>query len=295
MPTETQTRKRAATRRPSASRKAAEQNQNQNNDAVQINTEDIAQLEAGRMLVITQLEEALGDENAAGITLRAHWSMAPEGPYRRLLERHIEETRDQIERLRGRLDELGANRSPVAVGYAAATSAFGQAFALTKGPIDALRGRAGEEKLFKNAKDEIATEAREVATYDGLEATARAVGDVKTAALAVSIRGQEEAQLEALRRELPVLAFATVRSLAAGDSSFDISDTGAAQVARELRDEVVDEAEELRDEAKGTVKQAQRTAKSTTNDAKRTTRRTAATTRSRARSTVNNAAEKAKV
>jgi ferritin-like metal-binding protein YciE len=291
MPTETQTRKRAATRRTTATRRAA----TQTTDPVQINTEDIAQLEAGRMIVISQLEEALGDENAAAITLRAHWSMAPEGPYRKLLERHIDETSDQADRLRQRLDELGANRSPVAVGYAAATSVVGQAFALTKGPIDALRGRAGEEKLFKNAKDEIATEAAEIATYDGLEATARAVGDVKTAELAASIREQEEAQLQALRRELPVLAFATVRSLAAGDPSFDISDTGAAQVARELRDEVVDEAEELRDDAKGTAKQAQRTAKSTAGDAKRTTRRTAASTRSRARSSVNNAAEKAKV
>ncbi len=243
---------------------------------VQINTEDIAQLEAGRMLVVSQLDEALGAELAGVTTMRAHAAMTPEGPYRKLLERHLSETRAQADRLRTRLDELGATRSPVAVGYAAASTVVGQALALTKGPIDVLRGRAGEEKLLKNAKDEITTEAQEIATYDAIEATARAVGDIKTAELAVAIRGQEEAQLAKLREALVPLANATVRSLAAGDKSYDVSTTGAAQAALGLRDEVAEEVEELGDEVKGQARKAQRTTQRTT---RRTTQRAAAKAR----------------
>jgi len=228
---------------------------------VQINTEDIAQLEAGRVLLVTQLEEAHANELAAVTTLGAHAAMTPAGPYRRLLERHRAETREQAERLQTRLVELGATRSPLAVGYGAASAVVGQALALTKGPIDLLRGRAGEEKLFKNAKDEMVTEAAEIATYDGIEATAYAVGDVKTAELAASIREQEQATFDALRAELPTLANATVRSLAAGDASYDVSTTGAAQAARQVRDGAAGEA-------RGQARKSQRTAKRSTAKAK---------------------------
>ncbi|MBA2516413.1 MAG: DUF892 family protein, partial [Solirubrobacterales bacterium] len=233
----------------------------------QINTEDIAQLEAGRMLVIGQLEEAHAAEGAAVTTLRAHIAMTPEGPYRRLLDRHLGETRQQATQLQDRLSELGANRSVLAVGFGAAQTVIGQALALSKGPVDLVRGRAGEEKLFKNAKDEVATEALEIATYDGIEATARAVGDVKTAELAVRIRGQEERQLTALREQLPELAKATVRAIAAGDASYDVSTTGAAEGLRKLRDEVEDDVEDLGDEVKTTARRAQRSSRRTTTKA----------------------------
>ena len=239
---------------------------------VQINTEDIAQLEAARMLLISQLEEAHANELAGATTLGAHSAMTPTGDYRRLLERHAKETRDQAERLQARLVELGATRSPLAVGYGAATAVVSQAFALTKGPIDLIRGRAGEEKLFKNAKDEMVTEAAEIATYDGIEATALAVGDTTTAELASSIREQEQATFDALRELLPELANATVRSLAAGDASYDISRTGAAEAVRSARAEASSE-----------VKQARTTAKRTTTRAKRTTQRTASRTADKAK------------
>jgi len=232
---------------------------------VQINTEDIAQLEAGRVLLVTQLEEAHANELAGATTLGAHAAMTPAGDYRRLLETHRKETREHAERLQARLVELGATRSPLAVGYGAATAVVGQALALTKGPIDLLRGRAGEEKLFKNAKDEMVTEAAEIATYDGIEATALAVGDTKTADLAASVREEEQATFDALRERLPELANATVRSLAAGDASYDVSTTGAAQTVNRARAEATSE-----------VKQARNGAKQRTTSARRSTKRTAA-------------------
>lgn len=261
--------------------------------ATQINTEDIGQLEAGRMLVIQQLEEAHAAEGAAITTHRAHIAMTPEGPYRKLLERHLEETRNQASQLQERLTELGANRSVIAAGFGAAQTVIGQALALSKGPVDLVRGRAGEEKLFKNAKDEVATEAQEIATYDGLEATARAVGDGKTAELAVRIRGQEERQLAALRAQLPALANATVRAIATGDMSYDVSTTGAAEGLQELRDDVQEEAEELSDEVKTTAKRAQRSTQRTTRKAAGTAKKTTNKAADKAEKTANKAASTA--
>ncbi|MDP9383847.1 MAG: DUF892 family protein [Actinomycetota bacterium] len=215
----------------------------------QINTEDIAQLEAGRSLVIGQLEEAHATEAALITTLGAHISMTPEGSYRKILERHVDETKAQAQAIQERLGELGANQGLLSLSFGTVQTLVGQALAIGKGPIDLLRGRAGEEKLFKNAKDECATEILEIATYDGLEATALAVGDTKTAKLAARHRAQEERMLSDLRAELPKLANALVRAVAAGDASYDPSTTGAAEGLRGVRDEVVDEAEELRDEA----------------------------------------------
>jgi ferritin-like metal-binding protein YciE len=214
-----------------------------------IDSEDIGQLEAGRMLVVQQLEEAHATEAALVTTLSAHISMTPQGGYRKLLERHLQETKDQAQAIQERLGELGAHRSIVASGFGLAQTVVGQALALGKGPIDLLRGRAGEEKLLKNAKDECATEALEIATYDALEATARAVGDGKTADLAARHRKQEERTLEGLRKLIPSLAEAYVRAVATGDPSYDVSRTGAADSARQVRDEVAGEAGELKDAA----------------------------------------------
>lgn len=275
MATQTRNRTQSSTRRKPTAGKPAQRRNGAAAAPVQINTEDIAQLEAGRMLVVQELGEAHAAEAALLTTLSAHITMTPQGPYRRRLERHLKETKDHSQRLQDRLTELGANRSVLAAGFGAAQTVIGQALALSKGPIDVLRGRVGEEKLFKNAKDECATEAQEIATYDGIEATARAVGDVKTAELAVSIRGEEEQMLSDLRELLPDLARATVRSIAAGDASYDVRTTGAGEAVRAMRDEVTEEASELRDDAKGAARKTRKTAKRTTNTAKRTTRRTA--------------------
>ena len=48
-------------------------------------------------------------------------------------------------------------------------SAIEQALALSKAPLDLVRGTGGEEKVLKNAKDACATEALEIATYTAIE------------------------------------------------------------------------------------------------------------------------------
>jgi ferritin-like metal-binding protein YciE len=258
----TQTRRRSRTATPDA-------------PAPIIDTQDIAQLQAGRALLIQLLQEAHGAEAFAATTLQAHIAMTPASRYRSILERHLGETKDQAKRLEERLSELGVNRSLVAQGFGAASTVVGTALALTKGPIDAIRGKAGEEKLFKNLKDEVTTEAQEIVTYDGIEAAAHAVGDTRSAELAVSIRAQEQRAFDDLRAQVPVLAGAMVRSLVAGDSSFDLSRTGAAQTLRSVRDEAVDEAEDLRDDARSAGRAAAGRTRSTARKATTSARRTA--------------------
>ncbi len=205
-----------------------------------IDTEDLAQVEAGRRLVIQYLNEALSTERALVTTLRTHIGMTPEGEYRGILERHIGETQEQANAVERRLDELGAGGGLIATGTGIAQSLVGQGLALSKGPVDLLRGKSGEEKLLKNAKDEFATEALEIATYLALESLAAAVGDDKTAQLASRHRAQEERMLADLRRLLPSLTIAAVRSLAAGHPTYDATTTGAADILRRAREKAAE-------------------------------------------------------
>lgn len=165
-----------------------------------------------RTLVLQYLDEAHATETALVTNLTAHIAMATEGSYRKLLERHLKETREQVEAIDRRRAELGddGGRGIVAAGAGLVRDAVGQALVLTKGPIDAVRARGSAERMLKNAKDECATEALEIATYDALEATAEAAGDEKTAKLARDHRATEEKTLAALREEIPGLARAVL-------------------------------------------------------------------------------------
>jgi len=200
-----------------------------------IDTGDLAQLEAGRNLVIQQLNEAHATEQALVTTLTAHISMTPKGSYRTLLERHLQETRDQSQAIQRRLGELNAGSNLIAAGTGLLESLIGQVLALSKGPFDLLRGKSGEEKILKNAKDECATEALEIATYDSLITLARAVGDETTAKLAERHREQEERMLEGLREHIPMLTQATVLAQAGGRPSYDLGSTGAADTVKSAR------------------------------------------------------------
>jgi hypothetical protein len=95
-----------------------------------------------------------------------------------------------------------------------------------------MRGRSGEEKLLKNAKDECASEALEIATYEALQRVAEAVGDEETAELARRIRDDEERMLARLRQEIPKLAAAVVGAEVEGRPTYRIDRTGSADATR---------------------------------------------------------------
>jgi len=160
-------------------------------------------------------------------TLTAHIAMTPRSEYRDLLERHRYETRTQVQRIEQRLTELGQSSSLLHVVYGTAQDAIGQGLSLILAPLNLLRGTGGEEKLLKNAKDEAASEALEIASYDALEAVADAVGDPKTAVLAREHRTQEEVFLADLRRQIPQLAADVIDAEVEGHPHYDVRTTGA--------------------------------------------------------------------
>jgi ferritin-like metal-binding protein YciE len=182
--------------------------------------------------VVQYLNEAHATEMGLTRVLQSQIAMTPRGSYRSTLEKHLEETRRHAERVQTRLGELDGGRNPLAAGLGIVGSVAGQMLALSKTPFDLVRGSGGEEKILKNAKDACATEALEIATYTALEQLARAVGDDKTAKLAASIRADEERMLARVMRELPKLTTAVVGAEVDGDSSYDITKTGAADTAR---------------------------------------------------------------
>ena len=168
-------------------------------------------MENGDTKIIQYLREAHAYELKLTRTLEAHIPVA-EGEYRKRLEAHLRETRSHADRIRRRLDKLGWTKSPVEVGAGVVQGLLTQGMALAKGPVDMVRGRSVEEKMLKNARDEVMTEALEIATYDAIERLAMNVGDRETAELAASIRGDEERMLGFLRTQIPELTDRVVQS-----------------------------------------------------------------------------------
>jgi ferritin-like metal-binding protein YciE len=167
--------------------------------------------------VVQYLNEAHASEMALTRVLQSQLGMTPRGSYRTAIEKHLRETQDHARRLERRLGELDAQRNPVQAVNGAAQAVIGQALALAKTPIDMLRGTSAEEKVLKNARDTAATEALEIATYTSIERAARAAGDDTTAALALSIRADEERMLERVLDEIPTLTVAVVGDGGSGE------------------------------------------------------------------------------
>jgi ferritin-like metal-binding protein YciE len=182
--------------------------------------------------IVQYLNEAHGSELALVRQLQAQIAMTPKGQYRDGLEIHLQETRRHAERVEARVSELGEGNNPLQVGLGAVESLIGQALALTKTPLDLVRGTGGEEKVLKNAKDSCAAEALEIATYTSLARLARTADDAKTERLAKSILGDEQKMLDRLLREIPRLTDAVARAEFDGEGSYDVTETGAADAAR---------------------------------------------------------------
>jgi ferritin-like metal-binding protein YciE len=208
--------------------------------------------------VVQYLSEAHATEQALVTMLQSQIAMTPRGSYRDGLESHLRQTRDHASRVQRRLDELGQGASPIQAGVGFVQGIVGQALALGKTPLDLVRGTGGAEKVLKNAKDACATEALEIATYTAIERLANAVGDDATAALADSIRADEQKMLDRILREIPRLTDAVVRSEIRGVASYDLSKTGAADAARSASDSVKETAREAKSGAKRTARKARK-------------------------------------
>jgi ferritin-like metal-binding protein YciE len=184
--------------------------------------------------IVQYLNEAHASETGLVSVLESQIAMTPRGSYRDGLEKHLDETRTHAGRIRERAGELGEGRNPFQVLLGFTETVVGQMLALSKTPLDLLRGSGGEEKVLKNAKDACATEALEIATYTALERLAIKVGDERTAKLAVSIRRDEERMLKRILRELPKLTDSVVGAGIEGHPSYEITKTGAADATRKV-------------------------------------------------------------
>ena len=179
------------------------------------------------------LGEARASEDALVRVLQSQIAMTPSGSYRSALETHLDETRRHSARVAVRLSALDGGPTPLQAVMGFWEDIVGQGLALTKAPLDLLRGTGGEEKVLKNAKDAAATEALEIATYTAIERLARSVGDDDTADLAKSILADEEKMLARVIREIPKLTDAVVRAELKDDPSYDVTKTGAAEAVQE--------------------------------------------------------------
>ena len=211
--------------------------------------------------IVQYLNEAHGSEQALARQLQAQIAMTPKGRYRDGLETHLQETRRHAERVEARLAELGQGNNPLQAGVGALGSLVGQALALTKTPLDLVRGTGGEEKVLKNAKDSCAAEALEIATYTALARLARIADDVDTERLAKSVLADEQRMLDRLLKEIPRLTDAVARAEFDGDGSYDVTETGAADTLRKAGGKAKRTARQARKvpgvaKAEGTVKGA---------------------------------------
>jgi len=214
--------------------------------------------ERGTEQLAKYLTEARAIELALTRTLQTHIAMTPSGTYRHGLERHLTETRSHAKRVERRVKEIGHGRTLPQHGADVIQSLLAQATALSKLPLDLMRGDGGEEKLLANARDEAASEALEIAMYDTIEALARELGDDKTAELAAGIRGDEERALQELRDAIPELANNLLRARVEGISTYDPSRTGAARDVRRAANSAHKAASGAADEARGAARQARK-------------------------------------
>jgi ferritin-like metal-binding protein YciE len=131
--------------------------------------------------LIDYIEDAHALEQNVSRMLDSMISTTDDPEINQMLRHHKEETERQEQRLRERLDALGAGTSTRKQAQTIAT-------ALMKGAADQVRG----DQAGKNARDGYVTEHMEIAAYQLLERLAVKAGDRETAEVARQNRAEEE-------------------------------------------------------------------------------------------------------
>jgi ferritin-like metal-binding protein YciE len=162
----------------------------------------MAELNERDTKLVQYLTEAYGKEKELETALEAHIGMTNRAPYKKRLQQHLKETKSHAREIERRIKKLGGSTSDLTT---TATTAAKKALALGKGSLQALRGSSDPEKELKNARDEFAEEAQEIALYTAIESLATAVGDKDTAKIARTIRRDEERMASYLERLIPQL------------------------------------------------------------------------------------------
>jgi ferritin-like metal-binding protein YciE len=162
--------------------------------------------------LVQYLSEAHTKEKELEAALQAHIAMTSRAPYKKRLQQHLRETKDHARQLERRIKAIGGGPGAVKAVQEAATTAVGKAVAAAKGPVDTLRGVGEQEQMLKNAKQEYAEEAKEIATYRSIQAFAEKVRDRETAKVARGILREEERMASFLERQITALTNAVVQA-----------------------------------------------------------------------------------
>jgi ferritin-like metal-binding protein YciE len=146
-----------------------------------------------RDTLIAWLNDAYAMEESLVPVLENHAKDAKAFPaVQARIQEHADETRQQAERVKLCLEELGEKPS-------AAKSALGKVFGTLHAPGTGMY----DDELVKNALMDFATEAFEMACYEALAVAAQDGGHERIAELCRQNFAEEEAMAEWLREQLP--------------------------------------------------------------------------------------------
>src|SRR5919204_3945147 len=165
----------------------------------------MAELNERDTKLVQYLNEAYGKEKELETALEAHIGMTSRAPYKKRLQQHLKETKSHAREVERRIKKLGGTADGLAGAATTVQVAAKKAAALSKGPLQTLRGTSEPEKELKNAKSEYSEEPEEIATYTAIETLAETVGDKDTAKLARTIRREEERMANYLEKLIPQL------------------------------------------------------------------------------------------
>ena len=135
--------------------------------------------------LIDYVEDAHAMEQNVSRMLDSMMATTDDPEITEMLRHHKEETERHEQRLRERLDALGADTSTRKQAQTIAT-------ALMKGAADQVRG----DQAGKNARDGYVSEHMEIAAYQLLERLAEKAGDTQTAEVARQNRADDEAMAQ---------------------------------------------------------------------------------------------------
>ncbi len=148
-----------------------------------------------RNTLIAWLNDAYAMENSLVQVLTSHSKDAEEYPdVKKKIDEHIEQTKNQAERVKTCIENLGGDVSETKAGLSK-----------LMGAIEGGMSHMPSDKIIKNAITEFASENMEIAAYSALVSAADEIGEDEVSEVCQDILDQERETAEWLEANLPDL------------------------------------------------------------------------------------------